>query len=668
VTERSAKSSPTPNRSRWAACLVLGLLVATIPGFIGLCLWTSGSWPERTAGSSVRSPEVYAGSPYQNARPDVEYVGDEACAKCHSEITHAYHNHSMGRSMAQVGGERNSPPTTGPVGLPFETQGVKYTIERRDDRVFHKATRRDDAGQVLAETEAEVRYALGSGRRGITYLIERDGFLYQSPIAWFGEQAYWGISPGYGEPNPRPHFERAIQTECLFCHTNEVRPVAGTLNRYEPPIFKHHAIGCERCHGPGDLHVKTGGQSAEIDMTIVNPAKLAPTLRESVCQQCHLQGWFRFPRAGRDWYDFRPGLPLHKFLAVFVRDDGTQGDLEFIGHVEQMESSRCFRASKGQLGCISCHDPHRLPEPSTKIAYYQKRCLECHDRKGCALPPTERRARGQGDDCIACHMPRTAVTNIAHMAATDHRILRDKSARVADGPQHSSAFSPLVPVRDYHWELMSEDEKQAASRDLGVALQSVPQILQAPDRLARVNATRALPLLEAAVRNRPDDLPARDTLGYTLELLDRRAQALRTYESILAIEPNREATLPSLARVLARLQRPDQSRQAMQKMIALNPWSSDYQLGLARACIQAEDWQGADAACRAAIRLNPELFEARALLIQSCLRAHEPDKAGAELEILCRFYPSKCEVWRRWYEQEKQTMTANERSSRTRKH
>ena len=97
--------------------------------------------------------------------------------------------------------------------------------------------------------------------------------------------------------------------------------MAGTLNRYEPPIFQGHAIGCERCHGPGELHVERGGVSAGPDLTIVNPGRLAPALRESVCQQCHLQGWFRFPRAGRDSFDFRPGLPLHRFLAVFVRKE-----------------------------------------------------------------------------------------------------------------------------------------------------------------------------------------------------------------------------------------------------------------------------------------------------------------------------------------------------------
>src|SRR5262249_42147948 len=150
-------------------------------------------------------------------------------------------------------------------------------------RMLHKAGRRGPDGGGFAEVEAEVRYALGSGTRGITYLIERDGFLFQSPIAWFAQRKRWGISPGYRATAPRPNFERATSPPCLYCHTNQVRPVAGTLNRYEPPIFQGHAIGCERCHGPGELHAKQAGASAGPDPTIVNPADLAPALREAVC-------------------------------------------------------------------------------------------------------------------------------------------------------------------------------------------------------------------------------------------------------------------------------------------------------------------------------------------------------------------------------------------------
>ena len=151
----------------------------------------------------------------------------------------------MGRSLAPVGTAGEGPPTTAATGVPFEYRGLHYTVERRDGRMFHKATRRDSEGSVLAEIEAEVRFALGSGTRGTTYLIERDGFLFQSPITWFAQKGRWDISPGYGDVNPDPSFERTIQPECLFCHTNQSRHVAETLNRYEPPIFEGHAIGCD---------------------------------------------------------------------------------------------------------------------------------------------------------------------------------------------------------------------------------------------------------------------------------------------------------------------------------------------------------------------------------------------------------------------------------------
>jgi Flp pilus assembly protein TadD len=432
--------------------------------------------------------------------------------------------------------------------------------------------------------------------------------------------------------------------------------VAGTLNRYEPPIFEGHAIGCERCHGPGELHAKRGGGSAGPDLTIVNPARLAPALRESVCQQCHLQGWFRFPRAARDSFDFRPGLPLHRFLAVFVRNEGDPDRMELIGQVEQMESSRCFRASGGELGCISCHDPHRLPPPATKVEYYRSRCLACHEWRGCALPAAERQSRGPGENCIACHMPRPAVAEIPHTVTTDHRIPRvsgaakPRPARSREVPGLPGEFVP----RDYHWDLMTVEERREAARDRGVALELAAQTLSAAPPLARLAATQAVPLLEAAVRDRADDLHARESLGYALGMLDRLAEARHAYEEVLRIQPRREMALPYLARTLDGLRRPDLAAAALREVIAVNPWRSDYRLALARHCAQARDWPGAVEACREAIRLNPELFEARSLLVQGYLGSGESAKADAEFHILLKLYPTSRDVWQKWFEQQKQ--------------
>jgi Flp pilus assembly protein TadD len=629
------------------------LLLAGIAWAIGTSPWTTGVLRTSTAGRSL-SRDVAADSPYLNTRAGVGYVGDAACARCHGEIAAAYLGHPMGRSLGPVGGDEEGPPIDAAAGLPFESKGVRYTIERRDGRTFHKASRRGADGGTFAEVEAEVRYALGSGTRGITYLIERDGLLFQSPIAWFAQQRRWDISPGYGATDARPNFERAIQPMCLFCHTNQVLPVSGTLNRYETPILRGHAIGCERCHGPGALHAKWGGGSAGPELTIVNPARLAPALRESVCQQCHLQGWFRFPRAGRDPFDFRPGLPLHRFLAVFVREESNPDRMELIGQVEQMESSRCFRESGRELGCISCHDPHRLPPPATKAEYYRGRCLECHEQRGCALPASERRSRGPGEDCIACHMPRPAVADVPHTVTTDHRIPRVSGTPVARPARPSAPAIPgrFVP-REYHWDLMTRQERQEAARDQGVALELAAQSLRASPRLARLAAQQAVPLLEAAVRDRPDDMRAGESLGYALGMLDRLEEARHAYEEALRIEPRRESAFPYLARTLAGLRRPDLAAAALREVIDINPWRSDYRLALARYRAEAGDWSGAAAAGREALRLNPELTEARSLLVQCYLRSGEPAKADVELQTLLRFYPDRREDWGRWYEQQK---------------
>jgi hypothetical protein len=382
----------------------------------------AGFWVVRNAREPRRSVEVRTRivpvtSPYKNAAPGVAYIGDAACARCHAEIAEAFGHHPMGRSMTTVTGVM--PEVSGTV---FEVGDLTYSIERRDGRVFHRETRRDKSGRVIATTEPEVRYVLGSGTRGLSFLVERDGGLFQSPIAWYTQQRSWDLAPTYREQNL--HFDRRISVGCLFCHANRVEMVDG-----KPPVFHGLSIGCERCHGPGELHARRPGRIDGKDLTIVNPADLEPgELRESVCNQCHLQGVSRTNLPGRSSFDFRPGLLLDAFVNISTSayDPAMRG--RAVGQVEQMRESLCYRQSGGQLGCISCHDPHRLPEAGERIAYYRGRCLECHADRGCSLPLPTRRTRSPEDDCTACHMPRKDATDVAHTALTDHRIPRRADA------------------------------------------------------------------------------------------------------------------------------------------------------------------------------------------------------------------------------------------------
>lgn len=588
----------------------------------------------RWQGGRDRSTAV---TPYRNARTGVRYVGDAACTRCHEEIASSYHNHPMGRSLSTI--DAWTPDIRGgnePRKL-FEAQGFQYSIERRDGRSIHSETRVDNQGREVGRVEGDVRYVLGSGTRGASFLVDHDGYLFESPATWYGQQQRWDLSPGYAEKNA--HFERPITAACLSCHANQIDHVKGTDNRYSPPTFRGHAIGCERCHGAGELHVKQPLPSPLDGPNIVNPRHLEPSLRESVCQQCHLIGVKNVERRGFELSDYRPGLPLHRFESVFVRPPGLAKDNRNSGHVEQMHESRCFRASRGELGCISCHDPHKLPPPQEKVSYYRDRCLACHADKGCTLEPASRRSVSAEDSCIACHMPRVSTTDIPHLATTRHDIPRHREAHDEPSPDERTSRPDGTPLVLFHRNLMSPEEQAATNRDLGLVL----------CLMGKKGAFEALPLLEAALAAHPDDVEAWEAKGYSCATLGRAEVGLAAFEKALGLAPRRESTLVGAGFFADRLGRGDQAISYFQRAIAVDPWRSDYHAAAALPLLEAGRVKEATEACRRALHLNPANSQARVVLIRCAYKAGSIPQARAEFEILLKFDPPDREGLIRWF-------------------
>ena len=430
----------------------------------------------------------------------------------------------MGRSLDRAV-LASIPDTASPS---FEAQGLEYAVERRGDRVFHKEIKRDSSRRVVSQVEAEARYVIGSGEQAMAFLIERgEGYLFESPITWYASKQRWGLSPGYEKDNP--HLERPIKPNCLFCHSNQFNHAEGTENRYQPPIFRGQAIGCERCHGPGELHAREPEPVGDDLPNIVNPARLEPALRESVCQQCHLQGDVRVVRAGRGLTDFRPGLPLSSIESVFVKAEGLGGS-RFFGQVEQMHQSRCFRESSGKLGCISRHDPHQVPDPREKATYYRDRCLTCHAEKGCRLPVAERLSQGRGDRCVDCHMPRSTNEQVPHTATTLHSIPRfkDRMQPDLDVRRHRSS-GPDTALIHFHRDELEPEERSEVARDLGIALALSSRTI--PGMTARAVGRTALPLINSSLESDPGDVAAWEAKGTVLWQLGRREESLTAFRT-----------------------------------------------------------------------------------------------------------------------------------------
>lgn len=591
-------------------------------------------------------------TPYRNTAADVGYVGDMACAECHEQISASYHRHPMGRSMAPVEQAERIERFDETARNPFTAEGLTFQVTLDGSRMIHSESKlRAADGVTIAEARFEVGYVIGSGRQGRSYLTDRDGYLCMSPITWYPQKEIWDLSPGYETNNQ--HFHRAVPAVCLFCHTNHADLDATTVNRYPPEGFRGEPIGCERCHGPGTLHVarhQRGDVPDGLDDTIVNPADLAPMLRDAVCEQCHLSGVGRVLRRNRRPFDYRPGLPLDMFWAVFAKPSSGQ-DTKFVGHVEQMHASQCFQQSDGALHCASCHDPHALPDPADKVDYFRQRCLDCHVDRGCRLDEQHRRDASPADDCVACHMTRV-TTEVRHTAATDHRITRFASSSRTPTSRPATRDDG-VPIVNFYQQLREQRQlplegDDDGARDLGIAIMMSRDL--AADLVGRSHVQAAFQRLQRACQQDPHDLEARDALGHAAWALGDAAGATEAFQQVLQIAPRREFTLDSLAALAQSRGQHASAIEYWERAIATNPWQMKYYLRSALSLAHLHQWEPCVTMAAKALEIDPANPGARQLLVESYLGLESFDRADRQFELLLELDPARAADRQKWYQ------------------
>ena len=393
------------------------------------------------------------------------------CIACHPKEVAGYAQTGMARSLARPADEPGGSFTHALSGSRFNIVRGSAGLRMRLDRAGLSA-------------EYPVAFAIGSGAQGHSYVVQIGEYLFQAPASYYASRRAWDVSPGY-ERDRSPDFDRPVTPECLFCH--------GTSNR--------EAISCERCHGPAEAHL-----ARPVAGNIVNPVRLSPRARDSVCEQCHLAGEARVLNPGRTFQDFTPGRELEEVFSVYRKPTGD--NFKVVSQVEQLALSRCARASGGRMWCGSCHDPHE------KSANYRQRCRTCHGQAPLAKHPAP------AEDCIGCHMPRRASSDIAHTSFTDHRIVRR--------PRNAGEAAP--PVKLVAWR---EPPPALARRNQGLAYISVGERDQAAALLNE--GFRLLAGLEKESARDPDVLTA---LGLVLLRKGRTAEALRMFEQAARAEPS----------------------------------------------------------------------------------------------------------------------------------
>ena len=507
-----------------------------VVGFAAICLvCASLRRAEARQNESPVPAQATQSQPYLNTRLGVEYVGDESCRKCHASVYQTFKQTGMGRSVS-IPSPDDLREFAKPVRIVNQKLNQTYSIYTRDGKIIHEESESDSKGHVIFSETHEIAYSVGAGDVGKSYLVAKGDSLFVSPISYYERIRGWDLSPGY-EQGAFHGFTRRVVDLCVDCHTGQPRLVAGSRNRFQQPPFRFLTVGCERCHGPGEIHVRQHTEEAAlgtpidegtIDFSIVNPRKLRTEIRDDVCAQCHLAGDARVLHPGKNYLDFRPGTSLGDVVAIFSVPQQVKGNhFVALDQFEQLKLSRCWSASNGKLGCISCHDPHVQLHGDQAADFFRTRCLACHATSSCRAPFAQRQATSPPDNCISCHMPKQPTENIGHSSVTDHRILRTQSeipAVLQSSALQSSASS-------FPTDLIY-DTKPSGSGETGANLRSLALAhSQVAVRFPELGE-KGLALLEQAAAAFPNDAEVQAAYGAALRVErprdeERAAQAFQ---------------------------------------------------------------------------------------------------------------------------------------------
>jgi tetratricopeptide (TPR) repeat protein len=509
------------------------------------------------------------------------YVGNQACAGCHSSVFNSYAK----TSMAHASGPAID--NIIPADFGHKKSGVHFRIYADDGKVWLSFERPNDPA---VRGKRELLYYIGSGRRGRSYLFAVDGFLFESPVNWYTDRRVWDMAPAYGNASEIPMNLPAFAS-CLNCHFSGMQPpVQGTENRYPIPPFSYDGVTCERCHGPGAAHTKGGA--------IVNPAKLDATRRDAVCMQCHLEGKAAIERPDRHIYDFQPGQQLSDYIRYFVFANQQGPGLGAVSQFEALAQSVCKKKTGEAMSCISCHDPHYEPSAAERVSYYRQKCLACH---GAKFGTTHRIDQ---PDCTACHMPSFLSTDVAHTEVTDHRILRRGAPISSQLLQDGNAQASLP-------QLVRFPDSQKTDED-------VRDLALAWDSLVNGGMTAAAPeterLLRSAIEKSSNDPALLSALGYFAQRKGDIAHAREFYEKALAIDPTLIDAATNLGVIEANRGHLREAVRLWEDAFQRAPGQSRIGMNIARLfCDTGQPGNARDYVLRV-LEFNPDLPEAKDLL------------------------------------------------------
>lgn len=317
------------------------------------------------------------------------------CATCHAGVVASYAHAPMRHALES--------PTANPAlethpKLSVQMGPYTYTVQTKGGQSTYTVSDGTDSMTL------PIRWVFG--QQSQTWVLEKDGFLYEGLVSYFHRDQALAITPGDGGITPHTLTEamgRKLNAwevnQCFTCHaTNALDGVKLKLDTLTP------GLDCERCH----LGVEQHMADAIHDNFTTLPKKLKTMDAEDAanfCGQCH-----------RTW-------------DTVVRN-GWKGVVDVRFQPYRLENSKCFTGNDRRISCLTCHDPHQPVNHNDAV--YDSKCLACHGAAKAskvapaavataAAPPTAKACPVAKANCVSCHMQKVELPG-GHAVFTDHMI------------------------------------------------------------------------------------------------------------------------------------------------------------------------------------------------------------------------------------------------------
>jgi Cytochrome c554 and c-prime len=309
----------------------------------------------------------------------------DTCATCHAGDVNSYAHASMRHALETPA---NNPVLEKHPDLSVTIGPYTYHVVTRNGQSTYSVTDGTDTMTLPIHWDF--------GHNSQTWVLEKDGALYESLVSYFPLANGLGTTPGDQKLVPHTLTEamgRKLSVwevrSCFNCHaTHALDGSKLMLDTLSP------GVGCARCH-VGALQHQADAERNDYSTLPRALKKLDSESVSNFCGQCH-----------RTWDVV---IRNHWRGPAFVRFQPYR-----------LENSKCFIGNDPRISCLACHNPHR--ELVHDEAFYDSKCMACH---GPAKPNSNevmyKMCPVSKTNCISCHMTKVSLPG-GHQEFTDHYI------------------------------------------------------------------------------------------------------------------------------------------------------------------------------------------------------------------------------------------------------